>query len=334
MNEFFARERLSAYIDGELSASERNEVDAALKRSPELRDEYERLLGTVDFMREHGSVQAPPDFHTRVLAAVADEPMPGGFWLKIKGFFTAVPMESLAVAVAAILVAVLVGSNMDDTPPIPETEPIQVAALDDETALVGAELPKTAPELTAAAPPESTGAAKKDGGSDWAEQMAGVVLGGEQPKDDRAASVAAPKMEAEDGIVQLEPAASEPAATDTKDIVLEPERKSQLEASQSMQLHVSDPDSLRQLLNIVYRFDGTVTDSKGRQVDEDALVNGASKVGLRILLPQENVTQFSRAIAQIGEVNQTSYNDQMLYSADQKVGVYVEVIAPVSKSSY
>ncbi|HJN76271.1 MAG TPA: zf-HC2 domain-containing protein [Myxococcota bacterium] len=331
MNEFFARERLSAYIDGELSASERGEVDAALKRSPELREEYERLLTTVDFVREHGPAQAPPGFHARLMAQVADEPMPGGLWLKIRGFFTALPMESLAVAVAAILVAVLVGRKMDDPPPVPVSEPVQIAEVAE---------PEEAPERTAEITPEPEVVAatktkpittsKKDAPSGWAEEMAGVVLGGEAPKDDRAASVGTTKVAPDDGIVQLDTTSSAPAA-EAKDVALDPERHTELEAGQSMQLHVTDPDSLRQLLNIVYRFDGTVTDANGRQVDEDALINGASKIGLRILLPQENVTRFAMALQQLGEVHSTSYNDKMLYSAEQKVGVYVEVIAPVSK---
>ena len=325
MNEFFARERLSAYIDGELSASERREVDAALKRSPELREEYERLLATVDFVREHGPSQAPMDFHAKVMAQVADEPMPGGLWLRIRGFFTAVPMESLAVAVAAVLVAVLVGSNLDDSPPVPENDPLQVAEAPDEQE--APELPEAEPEELAAAAQEEAPQVAKDAPPEWAEEMAGVVLGGEAPKDDLVATVGTPVVAEDDGIVQIDTTKSA-ATAKTQELELDPERQKSLSSSQSMRLHVKDPDSVRQLLNIVYRFEGSVTDDNGRQVDEDALVNGADTVGLMIQLPQENVTAFSMALKQVGEVQSTSYNDQMLYSADQKVGVYVEVVAP------
>lgn len=319
MNEFFARERLSAYIDGELSASEMAEVDTALQRSPELREEYDRLMSAVHFVRDHGEVQAPPDFHRRVLAAVEDEPMPGGFWLRIKAFFTPVPMESLAVAVAAVLVAVLVGRNMNDEPVLPEDTPEVAAAVEPE---VDAEPPPTEDAVAVVETEEATDA--KTAPPAWAQEMAELTSPKETAKDDRVAS--ATLTAPEDGVVKLDMGEPMEKADLGEPEITEPELKSQLKASQSMQLNVSNPDAVRELLMIVRQYGGTAVDSKGRTVDEDALAK-AGRVGVSIMLPQQNVSSFTMALQQIGSVTGTGLNEAGLYSADQKIGLYVEVVS-------
>lgn len=323
MNEFFARERLSAYIDGELSASEMAEVDAALQRSAELREEYDRLVATVDYVRDHGSLTAPPDFHARVLAAVEDEPMPGGFWLRLKAFFTPVPMESLAVAVAAVLVAVLVGRNMNDDVVVPEDAPtpeISAAAEVEpneeapaENEVVDEVVDEVAASKTNDAPPA------------WAQEMAELTAPKSEPsKDDAVAS--ATLTNPEDGFVAVEIDGPEPEKSAVEAVeVSEPELKSQLQASQSMRLSVSNASALRDLLIMVEKFGGTAVDSKGRTLDEDALEKNPT-VGVQILLPQENVTSFTMALQQIGSVTGTSQNPAGLFTADQKIGLYVEVV--------
>lgn len=324
MNEFFARERLSAYIDGELSASEMAEVDAALQRSAELREEYDRLVATVDYVRDHGSLTAPPDFHAKVLAAVEDEPMPGGFWLRLKAFFTPVPMESLAVAVAAVLVAVLVGRNMNDDVVVPEDAPTPeiTAAADPEPV----ENDAPAENEVVEEPVEEVAAVAKDAPPGWAEEMAGLVANktAEPSKDDLVAG--ATLSDPEDGFVavEIDGPAPEKSTVDAVEIT-EPELSSQLAASQSMQLSVPSTSALRDLLIIVEKFGGTAVDSKGRTLDEDALEKNPS-VGVQILLPQENVTSFTMALQQIGRVTGTGQNPAGLYTADQKIGLYVEVV--------
>ncbi|MCP4810835.1 MAG: sigma-E factor negative regulatory protein [Proteobacteria bacterium] len=327
MNEFFARERLSAYIDGELSASEMTEVDQALQRSAELREEYEQLVSAVRFVNDHGTLQAPPDFHKKVLAAVEDEPMPGGFWLRVKAFFTPVPMESLAVAVAAVLVAVLVGRNMNDDVVVPEDAPPEIsAAADPEPEEDVALIENEVVEDGLADADIATTNEKKANPPAWAQEMA-KTLGPleETSKDDRIAG--ATLSDPEDGVVKLEmPPPSPDAAERAEPEISEPELKASLKASQSMQLHVTDSGALRDLLNIVNRYGGTAVDSKGKTVDEDAL-DTTSRVGIQILLPQESVTSFTMALQQIGSVTGTTQNEAGLYTADQKIGLYVEVVS-------
>lgn len=108
-----ASEQLSAYLDGELTDTERAQVEAALASDPALREALEALEGAVDFLRTHGPVQAPADFHARVMEAVEHEPMPGAWWRWLRRPF-GLPIEGFAVALVAavvLLVALPLGMN-------------------------------------------------------------------------------------------------------------------------------------------------------------------------------------------------------------------------------
>lgn len=108
MDEFFARNRLSAYIDGELTAAETAEVADAIEKNEALRKEYKEMLRAVEFMRSHGPVAAPPHFHLKVMQAVEGLPAPSRrfAWLRLP--FLHASWEGLAVAAVAATVVVLV----------------------------------------------------------------------------------------------------------------------------------------------------------------------------------------------------------------------------------
>jgi negative regulator of sigma E activity len=70
-------DRLSAWLDGELSDLEQRELEAELARDPALRADLEALEGVVRLVREEAPTVAPPGFHQRVMAHVAElEPAP------------------------------------------------------------------------------------------------------------------------------------------------------------------------------------------------------------------------------------------------------------------
>lgn len=98
-----ATEQLSAYLDGDLTQSEIAELEHRLSADPELREELEMLRGAIDMLRTHGPVQTPPSLYGDILAAVADEPMPGGFWTWLQRPF-GLPLPAMAVALVAIMV--------------------------------------------------------------------------------------------------------------------------------------------------------------------------------------------------------------------------------------
>jgi negative regulator of sigma E activity len=113
MDEFFARNRLSAYLDGELAPSEARDVEAALQRSPALRAELEELRRAVDLMHAHGPVAAPPGFAERVAARLATEPMRVGWWHRARR----VRLEVVMVAAAAVVVLYVAGRKPEHGEP-------------------------------------------------------------------------------------------------------------------------------------------------------------------------------------------------------------------------
>lgn len=114
MDEFFVRNRLSAYIDGELPAAEAREVEAALTHNAALRAEYEGLRAAVQLLREHGPLTAPAGFDIRLAERLAREPMPVGWRVWARKVRPELVLLG-AVAAAAILY-VGAPSNSPDAP--------------------------------------------------------------------------------------------------------------------------------------------------------------------------------------------------------------------------
>jgi hypothetical protein len=140
MDEFFARNRLSAYIDGELSDAEMAEVARAIEEQPELREAYDELLVAVALLREHGPVQAPAGFHSGVMRRV-EGLSAGRSWLeRLFGPLGRHPVQGLGVAVvaAAVLLLVFRGPVLDG--PLPgESRPPSVVEPEREAAVPGPE---------------------------------------------------------------------------------------------------------------------------------------------------------------------------------------------------
>jgi negative regulator of sigma E activity len=130
MDPFFAKNRLSAYIDGVLPEREAAEVAEAIARDPELKGQYESLRTAVRTLRQHGAVSAPEGFKARVMATIEREPSQAGSMIRFRRFFARLPVEALAVAAAALLVVFATVSQMEDSsdlalvPPISDPEPV------------------------------------------------------------------------------------------------------------------------------------------------------------------------------------------------------------------
>lgn len=108
MDEFFAQNRLSAYIDGELPESEMAEMARAIKENPELRESCEQMRRVVALMREQGPSAAPTGFHAQIMAEVETIPIPRGWLVGLRALFARLPREGLALAAVAATVLVLV----------------------------------------------------------------------------------------------------------------------------------------------------------------------------------------------------------------------------------
>ena len=328
MKEFFASNRLSAYIDGELSSAEMAEMDRAMKANPQLQEEYERLLATVEFVRQAGPVQAPPDFHSKVLRQVAAEPMPGGFWRRVKTFFSGVPMETVAVAMAAVLVTVVIGQRMDESP---EEMPPEAAPLVDES-----------PELAAASEPEDRGrtdtAIKEvaeliQRGTDPVQQAKQevrnqdvVTLGdgdgaGIGPK--RIKDVLTTAAGGQDGVAAL---VDEPTVGDAPEKSYTDGDVGQvLTSAMSYRLRVDDDRALRNLARVAAKHGGAAY-VNGEPVDESFRFDDTNtRAQVAIQIPSGKLSGFYQDLAALGEVEQMSENSSKLYSTD-KLAVSVDVM--------
>jgi hypothetical protein len=78
MNHEELRERLSAYLEADLEASERARVEEHLANCPDCRREYRELRHTVDLLRRLPEPDPPPDLADRVITRLrAGEGRPG-----------------------------------------------------------------------------------------------------------------------------------------------------------------------------------------------------------------------------------------------------------------
>jgi anti-sigma factor RsiW len=112
MDDFFARNRLSAYLDDELDPSERQEVEAALARSAELRAELDNLRAAVNLLRVGGPVRAAADFSRKLQARIEGQPLRVG-WMR---HVYRVRAEAVLLAAAAALVLVFAGKKPAEEP--------------------------------------------------------------------------------------------------------------------------------------------------------------------------------------------------------------------------
>jgi hypothetical protein len=112
MDPFFAKNRLSAYLDGQLSSEESAEVRRALEEDADLRAEFKALEATVALLRKHGPAAAPAGFHDRVMAQVGGQRT--GRLVVLRQFLRQIPVEAVALAAAAVLVIAIVGNPTDN----------------------------------------------------------------------------------------------------------------------------------------------------------------------------------------------------------------------------
>lgn len=108
MDPFFARNRLSAYLDGALTEREAAEIAEAIAADPSLRGEYEAMKAAVEMLRREGPTRAPSGFHARVLGAVETEPAPSGTVVRLQRAWNRVPLEAVALAAAAAVVVLVI----------------------------------------------------------------------------------------------------------------------------------------------------------------------------------------------------------------------------------
>jgi negative regulator of sigma E activity len=142
MDSFFARNRLSAYLDGTLPEAEAAEVRAAVAADPALAAELAEMSRTVQFLRARGRAKAPAGLHARVMGRIAREPAPNGLLVRLRFAVNRLPVEAVALA-AAVLIVIGVVRTMGAAPDPDAAPPPRLSAA------------REAPAPTAAAPAEA-----------------------------------------------------------------------------------------------------------------------------------------------------------------------------------
>jgi len=269
-----ASEQLSTYLDGELTDAERAALEAQLAQDPSLRSELEQIEAAVTFLRTHGPIQAPPDFRDKVLAAVQDEPMPGGWWRWLRRPF-GLPIEGLAIALAAALVLIValpLGLHK------PATQVKDLAA--DPYGFVSRE-ERAAPSSS----PKEQADDRAEPGAKAAPATA-VPSAVQQPAQNAsgASSIGGDGTAAVDATGSGTAQAPQPAPG----------------AVYAYQILTGDTDALAKLQRIAARYRGQVLDAKGRPV-QGALQPGASYT---VELPSSALAPFGDDLRTLGMVTE------------------------------
>lgn len=238
--------------------------------------------------------------------------MPGGFWRRVTRFFREMPVETLAVAVAALLVAIVIGTPADEPEPAavaeapeaieglpqPALVPPQDAGPSPATQPQGSPQPpaKRATEPEHRPPPVAT---------TERQQVLDELLGadaGEGGQDGVAA------LEASEG-----PSAGSEGSGEVGDGLSQ-----QLQAPVSFSLRSEDPQALIQLQQLAQRLGGDLIDrSTGAPLSAHRLKAGDGTLSVSARIPGDRVSEFSQAAARIGELQVISQRSNALYGGGQ-----------------
>ena len=321
--------RLNDYLDGELGPAQVASFEDALSKDPALRAELEGIQAALELLRTEGPLQAPAGFHERVMAQAAVEPMPQLGWMdRLRSFFREVPMETLAMAVAATIVLVLVGNFLPDSEE-PETEPAAMQPAEPElSTTAGAQDTKEA----AWKPPEAASSTQAEKEIDSIREVANGLISG--PVDDSAsdkpaqsasmdkADLKGPRDSDVVGMLDLgtqgeEPTGSTSGAEPASEIseAQSVDLEAQLNAAVAYSVVVKDSSSLRQIAALAERHGGRAVNAKtGAALSDGDLDSGRVQVQVRI--PPAQLASFHSALNSVGTAQRTSMNDANLYGPD------------------
>lgn len=307
MDTFFARNRLSAYLDGDLPSGEARDVEAALNRDPELRAEYEQLRGAVDFLRSNGPIAAPEGFANRLHIRIAAEPPPS----RLRSTLRRVRFDYVGIAAVAAMALIFVGTRHDDpvdasTAAPPTVAVAQAPGLPEETSVEpdvkvpGAPGPEAGFATT---PPSSRSkpvASKSTSGTEREAFQA------EWERDPPAA----------DGSLTTGTTGS---ATQTT-----PVASLYSPAPWRYRVHVGGTNPLKELMDVASSLGGRIVDAKGRPLADYPMDEGDSQA-VRVYVPSYNVEALQRKLKELGTVDTIATDPEMLYQNGAEVPVSIEV---------
>ncbi len=319
MDAFFAKNRLSAYLDGSLPESEAAEVEQALASDPALRAEYDAMKRAVGLLRGAGRVSAPPDLHARVMARVAREPMPVGRLHWLRRPFERVPMEGLALAAAALLV-VLAIQWKPDRPAVqpPEAEPVAATqakdAPDPATAQPTPASPQQKPLSLGTALPVSP--ASKLAPSTNATPTTSPTAAPDEPY--------VPEWEKADTTTSQAPDMAEGSVGLDEALTRGVEQRTAL----YYRLTTVDAEALETLAGIAERAGGRLVDGQGQPARAGTLTMEDNFTSVSIVVPPGSLGEVTGALRQLGAQGNTPPASGPLHPADQVILVLEVLYKP------
>ena len=123
MDSFFARNRLSAYLDRTLPKAEAEAVAEAIARDIALSADVQAMHKVLAMMNEVGAVAAPKGFHARTMATIAAQPVPGSQVAWLQRRLARIPTELVALIGAAVVTAIALQRGTASEPSDPIAAP-------------------------------------------------------------------------------------------------------------------------------------------------------------------------------------------------------------------
>ncbi|MDP2308106.1 MAG: zf-HC2 domain-containing protein [Pseudomonadota bacterium] len=314
MDPFFARNRLSAYLDGELPTGEAREVEDALAQSAELRAELDGLRAAIALLRRGGPVPAPRDFARKLDARIAKEPLRVGWRRHLHGF----RIEAGMLAAAAAIVLVFAAQKPEKAPddgadgaavPAPKIDVASVPGL--EMPSLGAAPAATPPSL---APPSLEAAPAANG-----------VLGDEpSPQKVLASKKAASKLKSAKAAYEKEPFV--PAWEQGAEVPVAPPTVQSV-ATFKFRLNAHSDRGLIDLEMLAASLGGQLVDERGRPFKAYPMESGDTRK-VKLLLPSITAGGVAARLGEYGESVIVYVPETALYATGATVPVVIEVTAP------
>ncbi|MBN1335090.1 MAG: hypothetical protein JXB39_03930 [Deltaproteobacteria bacterium] len=303
MDAFFALNRLSAYLDGDLSEVEAAEVARAIEENDEVRAAWEEMRRSVAFLRAHGPLAAPARFHMRVMSAVEALPSPASWLTRLKALLRRIPVQAAGVAaIAAIVLGVI--WRLPEPEPAPAPAPTRQAAAPEPVV----EPPETAKMPEAPEPPQALASEPRE------EPPARPAKEAPSRAPAKASSPYIPAWETlgtagEDAV----PAQASDGAAGV------------LDSPFVYRLYPTDPDVLRPLALLAERLGGTLVTPSGTTVEPWTLSVEQNHAAVLLKVPANTLEQVEPALRRLGGLLAVQADEERLFGGPS-VDVGIEVI--------
>ncbi len=319
MNAFFATNRLSAYIDGDLSDAEMAEVEQAIRENPDLRTEYSRMRSTVERLREKGPMRAPEGFSERLASRLALEKMPRKRLSWLPGPLREIPLEALGLAFAALLVVFLI--QRDPSPDVPAEVVAQEANQD--TKLEKAEEESPAPEGDSEANPALATSKSEESVED--EPAKDPVPNLQKKEGSRTQSEQAPPAAPpQKGVVQSKEALPEGAQEelDWEERYAQAGRLPEVDAPAATvtlgpvryRLYPKSPEVLWEIKKLAKRYGARLMTSDGKLAKPFSMTTEENYANLKLQMSPARLEAFVAALKALGAMTLVEQEESKLYS--------------------